>query len=396
MDGVRLLRLPPYKYPMNDTFCIYPFIGTNIRVNSELTPCCAYKDSTSRKSIDQFDEYRTVDIVKIQSDLLNGIRHSGCRTCWHEEDHNKLSYRQGGFRAYQDLIDSTDWTVAQIHPIKFLHIEFNNLCNLKCIMCSPHASSSIDTEMMQNQEAYKKFPIQNYHGPSARSDDTLEFVINNLVKNLDTLTVTGGEPFMIPQVTRLLEEIKNHSDITFCVATNATNIPSRILELLGKFKNIIITASLEGVGLHNNYVRGGSDWETVHQNIQKLTTLSNFKYGRVNIGHVLQYTSLWALGPVIEYCVKYDLDLSVRMLEGKSDLNIAQFTPQEVSVFKQKLQSISVDGSRLSVKQQIGFVLSVLDNLEDQPRLHGAHREYVKMLDGIRETDFDQVFPTVI
>jgi len=381
---------------MNDTFCIYPFIGTNIRVNSELTPCCVYKDSTSGKSIDQFDEYRTVDLVKIQSDLLNGIRHPGCTTCWHEEDHNKSSYRQGGYRAYQELIDSTEWNVAQTYPVKFLHVEFNNLCNLKCIMCSPHASSSIETEMMQNQEAYKKFPIGSYRGPNVRSDDTLEFVVNNLVKDLDTLTVTGGEPFMIPQVTKLLEEIKNYSDITFCVATNATNIPERIFELLGKFKNVIITASLEGVGPHNNYVRGDSDWETVHQNIQKLATLSNFKYGRVNIGHVLQYTSLWALGPVIEYCIKHDLDLSVRMLEGKSQLDIAQFTPQEVSAFTQKLQSISLDGSRRSVRQQVGFVLSVLNKLEHQPSLYGAHREYIKMLDGIRETDFDQVFPPII
>ena len=385
---------------MNNTFCIYPFIGTNIRVGSDLAPCCSYKDPTGvptgGKSIDQFDEYKTVDLVKIQSDLLNGIRHPGCSRCWHEEDHNKPSYRQNGFHDFPELANSTEWNIAQTYPVKFLQVDFNNLCNLKCIMCTPHASSSIETEMMQNQKLYKKFPIGHYHGPSARSDNTLEFIVNNLLGDLDTLAVTGGEPFMIPQVTRLLEEIKNHGEMSFRVATNATNISDRILELLGKFKRIDITVSLEGVGPHNDYVRSGSDWATVHQNIQKLATLRNFKHGNINIGHVLQYTSLWALGPVIEYCIKNNHDLSVRMLESQSQLDIAQFTPQEVSAFKQKLESISVDGARSTVRQQIGFVLSVLDNLEHQPSLYGAHREYIKMLDGIRKTNFDQVFPPVI
>src|SRR5438552_825728 len=83
-------------------------------------------------------------------EMLDGIKHEDCTTCWTEEERGLLSYRylqsaQEPFKSSIERIREQS-SLANAAP-RHLEIINNTLCDLKCCYCGPEFSSSWEHEV---------------------------------------------------------------------------------------------------------------------------------------------------------------------------------------------------------------------------------------------------------
>ena len=139
-----------------------------------------------------------------------------------------------------------------------LSIQISSVCNLACTTCGLDLSSK--------WRSLEKFPKVI----SSLPEDKIRSVIKNLnLKNLKTVHILGGEPFLDSIHEVVLEELIRHGkNITVWYDSNATQWPSpRTIKLWKMFKLIRLKFSIDGVGDSFEYLRWPAKWKTVEQNM---------------------------------------------------------------------------------------------------------------------------------
>ena len=380
-----------------DTFCVMPWIGTNIDSTGNLSPCCAYSighdalnlnpGTMGKFSHSNFKQWKSWWLEPVRQELLDGQRHLGCRRCWEQEDLGQTSERQMANEKFQSQVslDNSD----ELHH---LSIAFGNTCNLRCIMCDPWSSSSWQTEVTQHPR------LQLFRNSIKNSNQNFEYfdgddfknLTPNLLKNLKILRLIGGEPLFSPAAIQFLENIPNPESVTLEIITNATRIKDSVFDLLSRFKALNIGVSLEGVGVHNEYLRYGCEWSDIDTNIKRLKGLSNLD-GFV-ILHVFQHTSYYSLIPLLHYCHNNQFELRIQTAKYYSYLTINSLNQQEHDDFDWQLRQANIAIGEWS-DAMITDLLYMLDtewkfDLEDRKKFF----EYVRAVDNVRKITFEQAF----
>ena len=136
--------------------------------------------------------------------------------------------------------------------------------------------------------------------------------------------------------TSFLKEIKLDAELSF--NTNGTKLLDSTLALLENRPNLIINISLDGIGEHNNYIRSGSKWQDIENNVKR------FKQKNIKIlfYYILQHTSLFTFQPVYEYCVKNNIELGIGEIysgsvDGSGHLTLNSASKNDVDSFKKWL-----------------------------------------------------------
>ena len=400
------------------TFCVAPFIGTEFRKNGELAPCCRYaslgvEDKTW--NFRNFDKWWEQDLEPMRQELLNGIEHAGCDHCWRDQKLGVKSYRESineQYAQYTALQQPLATPVDQMY-------NFGNFCNLKCIMCSPYASSQIETEYKQHQAKFDAVYMGWQHTPEIkwfRSDEFVD-VKQRIVGQAQHIMFQGGEPFMSPDVLEVLRNVVHPETTNVTVTTNMTVFTDEIIELLKKFQNVQLTVSLEGVGTHNNYLRFGSDWAELEVNINRTVDHSNFK---VNLAHTFQRTSLSSWIPLLKFALNNRLFVSTTILHTPLQLAMSGATDQEKLQFFQDseeflkfidqhihnfYQSSAVDypwevlqafnKNYRIIKESVKQIREYVESVEYDPATDQKFWTYIDLLDSIRGTNFSEVFDRI-
>lgn len=377
----------------SDTFCILPFVAMHVNPLGGLRPCCMFDNQAIQDHFPSYPSWRVQGLSDLKQNLVQGHRDSRCQVCWQQEDSGAPSHRQRHNQIFQEQMDQVlkggeDW-----QPLRMLHLDFDNLCNLKCIMCSPMLSSSLQSEIASNRQAW--MPFQPYLSrPSQPWHETPQF--NHLLAEMSTVQeifVTGGEPLMNPGVLRMLELV-DMSDKILTVTTNGTRVNDHILSLLARPRQIHVMISLEGVGAYNDYIRTGSDWVDIQHNIQLLAGLTNFRYDGVGINHTLQITSAWTLPGLIEWCLAQDLGLTINPLINPSQLHVSGMRDSWREQLIQQLLAIVARGDLSSSKSRpwVESTVAYLQQVSHDPQVTERFFSFVTMLDGLRGTDFHATF----
>ncbi len=149
--------------------------------------------------------------------------------------------------------------------ITYWDIKFSNTCNLACRMCRPGDSSTWKQIITDDytDPYYKQFREATWH-------KDIDLVLSQ-IRSVKYLKFTGGEPFMIPQVWRVLNkciELDIAKDIEVYITTNATML--KHLDKLKQFKKVEILASIDAIGERYEYIRPGAKWQEVKENILEL------------------------------------------------------------------------------------------------------------------------------
>lgn len=220
---------------------------------------------------------------KIRQQMMNGERPGHCENCFVTEDLGGKSLRNiylehylkdPGFRK-QLMTTDADGTI--IPRVSYLDFSLSNKCNLKCIMCSPSASTILRSDFealnWEFDREYYRFADEGW-----KEEDKILRTFDLVLPSLAEMLFTGGEPLVAPLHLKLLEravETGRAKHILLRYHSNCTNIPEKLLTIWKEFRQVDFHASVEGVGVVNDYVRYGSDFSVVESNILKVADLPN-------------------------------------------------------------------------------------------------------------------------
>lgn len=265
---------------LNNTFCVFPFIQTVIRTDGSLGPCCRMKTSENiqNTTIKQF--WNSSIIKNIRDNMINGKKISGCQYCYDEEAKTGSSMRTDTLKEYKFFSPNYYHQLLDYYKFKDsifpdrLEMHLGNLCNLKCLTCSPKDSSAFLTEdRILNISNYNQ---KDYQLSDSIINQTLKSAIDHDIKILD---LRGGESMLVPDIKKILFDWPHDhaSRITLRVQTNCTILDDQWLSIFKKFKNLDVMMSIDAYGDDNDYIRFPSKWSDIERNVTTLINLPNTK-----------------------------------------------------------------------------------------------------------------------
>lgn len=214
--------------------------------------------------------------------MLQGVRPKECEYCWKLEDNGNISDRILKSAQEWSFDDKDNILNGKFKNPTYVEVSFDNTCNFKCAYCSPSVSSSWMEEMRQfgNFPTYEKFndleTIKFQDKMPIPQKDYNPYVEAfwkwwpDLVKDLKTFRITGGEPLLSKNVWRVLDflEDSKYPELNFAINSNlgvSDEILNKFFEKLIKIKNnvrgINLFTSVDTCGKQAEYIRFGLNYE---------------------------------------------------------------------------------------------------------------------------------------
>ena len=223
--------------------CIDPFKNLNIVYSDSklsLSPCCI----SPTKQIDTIDFYNNQYLLDIRNTWQEGKFPPACSAC----ETNKSSRMAGSNQWYTDHNHSNT-------TVELIRLDYwtGDACNLRCVICGPHNSSSWKQEL--------NLPVQR-------------MVSNQFWRTLDLTKLefvhfTGGEPLLSKEHVEFLLAIPNKKSVHLNYNTNATVLPTdKLLELWDKFQLVQLDFSIDDIEERFEYQRYPASWDKVSKNLK--------------------------------------------------------------------------------------------------------------------------------
>lgn len=262
---------------LNDskTFCMFPWLHLNATPKGDVYPCCSndYTDPVGNTKDNSLEEiFNSPKMKELRLDMLNERKNKICDFCYKHEEagpHSFRNYSKEHFDKYFDEIVPTtqeDGTVDEF-KMRYFDIRFSNICNFKCRTCGSEFSSKWGEEMKKNYDPNHPVLIHVDDNKGTVLDEVLEHI-----EHIDLAYFAGGEPLITDEHYTMLEAMirKGRTDITLRYNTNASNIKYKkhdILDLWKHFKRIELSCSIDHYGERAEYMRKGTDWGKVEENL---------------------------------------------------------------------------------------------------------------------------------
>lgn len=254
------------------TLCSIPFVHQEKHFHNQHNICCySNKRQSFNEDDNSFQSFNSKKMFYIRNKMLQGERPEECFECYNQEDAGLTSPRQ---RETQGWLASRNFEEALIQNInKFINNEaiipisydlrYSNTCTLKCRMCNPYSSSSINAENKKLTNLWSE-KFQYVNNPRTNH----EIVVD---KNIKKIYLAGGEPLIEPYNLLFLKDLsEKNPDVKLIISTSLNNISDDIYNILNRFTNLLLVVSIDGIDKLNNYIRHGSNWESIIKNIDCL------------------------------------------------------------------------------------------------------------------------------
>lgn len=436
------------------TFCVLPWIHVATRPNGDARLCCGSNASQATNGImdaglvkkdnglpanfgkETLQSAWNNDYMKsVRKTMLEGNIPESCFKCFEEETNGIVSKRvwetyywnEEGID-FEQLVQDTqcDGTVPPV--IRYLDLRLGHTCNLKCVMCTPHDSSrwvqdydqlisKTRSPIILKQINWDKDTFDNYW---YEKPELWEEIFEQ-IPNIRQLYFAGGEPLMIKEHRRFLEEIikRGYADkITIRYNSNGVLVDDKIIDIWSKFKEVRFAFSIDAVSDRNHYIRYPVSWAETEAALEKLdNTPDNIKIGIAcavqifNIKHIIDFAKwkiqknfkkinffevfgIQAGGGILNMHMLYiPTFLSARILpkEDKDQLR------KDFMEFKQWLWNNYRQDDDFWKHNPNGWnrwesILKFVE-AEDHSHLLPDFKEYVDNLDAIRSIDSKKIFP---
>lgn len=387
-------------------FCIKPFNSCYIDTNGKIDFCCRINTNKSQFSgkskfnanTDSLEDWWTSEYVNyVRKNFLLDNKLSECEGCWRDESRNLTSHRELANKQYKILFKNN-----YEHYLKLLkkdNLDFpedivlaiTNLCNLKCQMCSGKNSSKL---LIENKELNLEENLNQKEYDWTTSKKTE--IINKISEHeLSILTISGGEPLMVPEVIELLEKIssnKKSKNTLLHINTNGTSYNKKIFELLSSFKNVRLMLSLDSVGKYNDYVRYPSNWNNIVENIKEFKKLKN-AYLYVNT--VVSNFTLLYLDNIIKFTNENNIHIKLSKLYEPKHLQISNLPLTILKKSLKKLKDINQkDYKNIDNLNGIIFDTSqLINNYNLDTELYKKFLNMIKSRDNYRKINIKDYMP---
>ena len=285
------------KANSSKSFCVLPFIQQFVDTDKKILPCCIADRRRVGPEYNGTDSFNSDYLKKIRKQMLNGVRSPVCRPCWDKEIIGFRSKRKRVNEQFKDWVWNSDDNGLMYTMPSYYDLRPGNVCNLKCVMCNPRVSSKWREDKEYSFEQFDK--TVKFH------DEEMDEIVKN-ADRIQRIQLAGGEPFYMPSVKHLLQELKPHAhNIELHITTNLTHLEDSTLQLLENFKKCVITISMDGLGLVGEYIRYPLNWDQFESNFNKLLTYKKLKLA-VNITQ--SQLNAPHIDSVVEWCKNYGIE----------------------------------------------------------------------------------------
>ena len=333
---------------MSDFYC--PCINFNYRIagsqltGTQISPCCVYRPQQVYRTIDQYNNSNEIkELRQMQSWPL------GCQVCQQQEKNGQKSYRTMAIDTWQG--DSNKKMRYEILP--------SNVCNLKCIMCGPDASSALAQE---NYELglVDKIWTQEYE----ETEKIVEWLQNE--NNFHSISLIGGEFFLAKHADKFLDFVIN-KQIPLRISTNATVITERHLKKLKLIQNLTVQISVDGYQDSYEFMRYPAKWTDFAKNVNVLTDqLANADF---NFNFTFQPLNAQYLVPLLIYTNSLKIPTRVSNLTYPFWLNWQILNNEEKGILVEHLHQQSKSALIATNQKQMlaSLCQTIASNVYHQP-----------------------------
>ena len=430
---------------LSKTICPLPWIHLATRPNGDVRVCCTANASGAGKEDNKevglvtnsngnmnLQDYSLAEVwnsdymKSVRLQMLNNQVPSSCTKCFEEEAAGIVSKRQWETVVWRDRLD-VDNIISKTKPdgslpvdIPYFDLRLGNLCQLKCIMCSPHDSSSWIKEWKLQYPKYKTIELQHdqkwdnhfdytWYKKSSFLDD-----MRSQAQNIRELYFAGGEPLLIPEHYSILEFMVESGASKNCVLrynSNGLELPEHLFELWNHFKEVKFNFSIDAIGERNDYIRYPSKWANVVANLTRLDdTPDNIT---INIACAIQLLNVLTVPEFVHWkesknFKKINLPpygaglIGTHLVYLPSYLNV-KVLPQhlknkvatQVEYFcSRKSNNAEFMNNPYGLKRWQGLVQYMMS--EDWSNKLPMLEDYLTVTDAQRGTDFRKTFPELI
>ncbi len=393
LKSVQLTQHEEFLLKESKTFCMYPWIHIHAFPSGEAYPCCHAETAHSmgncrNKSLEEI--FYDKPLQQLRHDLLNDIPNPACGRCYEQE-------RMGLFSGRRSANKHHGHNIKKIYDnpfeLTYWDIRFSNLCNLSCRTCGDIFSSSWYQDQQKLVESlfvesyydiadpswpkitsvndYKNLPdnirneCQNIHGLripyqlikekdknagpltyAGRWETDMWEQLEPHLDHVEQIYFAGGEPLLMEEHYNILEELvrRERFDVHLIYNTNFTHTKLKtrsVFDYWKLFKKVSVGASLDGEGARAEYIRNGTNWDTVLRNRQEMlekcpeidfyisATLSI-----LNALHLPDFHRSWVDQKLIR-----PQDFNVNILQGPADYRI-DIAPK---AYKEKIRQKYLD-----------------------------------------------------
>lgn len=224
--------------------------------------------------------------------MLNGQwPGNGCEYCTKIENaggvSERTSYINGSLLSPKEL--RTNPTETNVTP-RVLEVYFSNLCNQKCVYCSPFFSTQIQAEIEKFGPLEKEYdlmgftPIPGYEKLKTQFWEWME--INS--REIYNFQILGGEPMYQPEFEECLDFFDRHvhPNTNWKIFSNLNFTTDKFIEKIERVTKLVkekkiesfeIVCSQDCWGPQAEYVRYGTNLEQWEKNFNILMNNSDIK-----------------------------------------------------------------------------------------------------------------------
>lgn len=425
---------------MRKTFCPLPWIHLATRPNGDVRVCCTANASGAGKTDDKEvglvkqdginmnlrdhtieEVWNSEQMRNTRLQMLNDEIPSSCRKCFEEEAKGIKSKRNWETEVWneridvQEIVDQTQEDGTLPVNIPYFDLRLGNLCNLKCIMCSPHDSSKWVKDWKLQYPKYELIDLKQDQG----WDPSFDYVwykkssfldsVKNQAHHIKELYFAGGEPLLIPEHYAILQFMIDEGYAKDCILrynSNATDISQRLLDMWEYFKEVKFNFSIDSVGEKNDYIRHPSKWDSIVSNMHLLDNTSD--HITVNLACAVQLLNVHSLAELAQWKLDQNFKkinrapygggiIGLHLVYLPSYLNV-RVLPQDlkdqaadtISKFANSINTHEFINSAYGKMRWLGLVDYM--NSEDWSHKLPAAVQYLEICDKTRELNFRNTF----
>ncbi len=406
-----------------DVFCVMPFIHLNLLANGQASVCCVSNVplpaldgrpyNVRTHALPEIWNSPALRLVRRQ--LLNNEPPIQCANCYVTEKHGFGSDRMDNNRRFLaaegDPPDERRVARPALYEIADMpwsfDLRFDNLCNLKCVICTGEASSMIENDPVQ-QAWVNAAPIvrqpNRFHDRFdwVNSPELFDEVVA-ITRQVRFVQLAGGEPFLSRLGLHWLEHMNASGrarEVAIKVYTNFTRFDDDVVRLLSGFAEVELILSIDGTEAVYEYVRFPGKWKTIADNARDLVArlkdrLTNTK---VWINATMSMHSCFGITRVFDFAKAHGFGAKLSYADGPIYVSCAYLPAKAKDALEQRLRAYADANPEFPVlaaeiDRWMDYIRAIDITAPEHAKIVQDVMRFVNDIDAVRGTDIREAVP---